>query len=51
MKEEFYLAYNHNEIWDEKNPKLYDNIGDIKKNVIAFSDFKNELFYIIFLLI
>ena len=37
------MTCNHNEICDGKNPRHYDNIGDIQKNVYAFSEFKNEL--------
>ena len=33
MKEVFFMTCNHNEICDGKNPKVYDNIGDIQKNV------------------
>ena len=42
-KEAFFMTCNHNELCDGKNPKHYDNIGDIQKNVYAFADFKNEL--------
>ena len=43
LKKKIFMTCNHNEICDGKNPKLYDNIDDIQKNVYAFSNFKNEL--------
>ena len=37
------MTCNYNELCDGKNPKHYDNIDDIQKNVYVFADFKNEL--------
>ena len=39
----FYFNSEHNEICNNKNPKIYDNIANVKSNVYAFSNFKEEL--------
>ena len=40
-EENFYLIHMHNDICDNKNVKIYDNIGDITINAYKFSDYKD----------
>lgn len=39
----FYWLADHNDICDNKYPKLYDNSGNITENVYKFADFKEYL--------
>ena len=39
------MAYEHNEICDDKNPKVYENIGDIQKKV-SISKFQKWIDYL-----
>ena len=39
----FYLQIEHNEICNNKNPKIYDNTANVTSNAHAFSNYKEEL--------
>lgn len=43
LKNEFYITFEHNNIKENNNPVIYDNVGDIQKNVYNFSNFKSFL--------
>ena len=43
LKNEFYITFEHNNICENNNPVIYDNVGDIQKNVYNFSNFKSFL--------
>ena len=39
----FYMNIDHNDICNNKNPKIYDNMAKVTSNLYAFSNYKDEL--------